>query len=362
MKKLEKSISVITLAFSISDISALTLNPSPNNREKAYYTIEKAINPPKPNKTVDIVNPKSMDLADCSHKGTEHIVVEFDSEVKTNVFKILSHKIDGDGGCKVDTSVDYTKARTEIKLPAGSPFVAILGTQVTYSWKFKLNNVSPTNTENFHTFQLKARSDAPKPLDLIEQDEYNNKLDPRVRFSLKDRTQPESEYGCNTVPFFTDLTNLEETDLAFSKIGDKEKFDFLCQKNLVVGGAITWEVNAINDSRSFQSLYRQDISEFNNKWFEATVVAKIIDKDHGNFNFELKKLNKETNKFEHYHGFNTDMDLWGDVLPYGEWSELYPKIGMYFKKSSNFDKNNGFSDSSMSVYDIKFNRIPITKK
>lgn len=357
MSKLNKIIvtfilGIISIAFNFVYATPLVLNPS--TTEDAYITIEKALNPPKPKKSVDLSKLKSLDLPDCSH-NVKHIVVDYDFDVQANVFKFLSHK--GDADC-VSGSADFSKSRVEIKLPANSPYVALKGYQVDYSYKFKLTDVLPTNTEYFHVFQLKARTSVPKPISVDDLEIYNNQLDPRFRISIKDRTKPDSEYSCDELPL---LTNLKETDLVFYSL-NKKNFNLLCKKNFVKGGMLSFEMNAIDDLGGFLSLHRENLNKINNQWFGIRIVAKIIDDDNGNISVEITKLNPVTKQFEHFYSLNTDLDLWGSVKPFGQWDELYPKIGLYFGKNSDFDTSpNEFLDTSMSVYDIKFDRVKLTK-
>lgn len=95
-----------------------------------------------------------IEVPDCEHTAFgRHIDEVFDTELNTNVYRFIAHKISDNDRC-----INFDRQRTEIKTYDQSPanLKAVQGETVVYKWKFKIElNFQPS--PNFtHLHQIKS--------------------------------------------------------------------------------------------------------------------------------------------------------------------------------------------------------------
>lgn len=95
-----------------------------------------------------------IEVPDCGHPSFgRHITEVYDSTLETHVFKFLAHVHEDDDRCK-----NFDRQRTEIKSYDKSPakLKAVLGEEIHYSWKFKIDSNFKPSKKFSHLHQLKS--------------------------------------------------------------------------------------------------------------------------------------------------------------------------------------------------------------
>ncbi len=195
-----------------------------------------------------------VEVPDCGHTSFgRHIDEVFDDELEMNVFRFTLHTSEDDDRCR-----NFDRQRNEIKTYSQSPdnLLGVIGEEIEYKWKFKMDEGFQVSSSFTHLHQLKAvdgPEDAMPTITLTARKGSPDRLELRYAEALTQET-------LSTVPL-SDLKGkwLQVTET--TTYGEKE----IGKYNIIIQDVMNDEV-LFSYSASEIRMWKTDASFIRPKW------------------------------------------------------------------------------------------------